>query len=491
MSGSAVLHVTSMPGGGVNRHIGDVSRAVPRPHVVWHVGGGGEVIERAASTPRYAVLAHGAHERQGEALADWLRRLGVGLVHVHSIQQAPRARAAWAARALGVPFVATLHDVLFMRRDGFEPGAPRDPDPQWLEDTAAFLAGAAARIAPSQYLAQLAMAHLQGQEVVVIPNGSPPREASVQRAARPEFLARRPARVAAVLGAIGPHKGARVLEEVAARLAGSDVAIAVIGYLDEQMDPGWRSPHLFVHGATQDEEHAALLHAYGAQIALFPNQVPESFSYALSDVWDAGLPALVPPEGALAERVLRHGGGWLLPAGFTAADIERELRRLLSAEGAGDLARVKSQLSRDDPPRVPRIPEMARSLEALYARFALDPAAGLDPHAAPAQSLLATSLDGALFRHELVRLADEHAQLKAGLEAERRQAARFESEAREWIAKLEHDVAALQGELRREFAAREGLAAEVERLRPGSDALRRLPAWLQRWLLRKSRDARR
>src|SRR5471032_272785 len=154
----------------------------------------------------------------------------------------------------------------------------------------------------------------------------------------------------------------------------------------------------------------------------------------------------------------RHGGGWLLPAGFDAPAVAAQLRRLLSAEGAGEVARVKSQLALPDPGRVPALDDMTRSLDALYARFAIDPAAPLDPQSAPVQELLAKNLDGALFRQELVRLADEMAQMKSALEStlefERRQAGDFKAEARRWIEKLEADVASVQAELAREVEAR-------------------------------------
>ena len=489
MPACAVLHVTSLPGGGVDRHIRDIARGSPRRHLAWHAAEGCDAIE-VLGERRVHALAPDATQGRGAALADWLRRQGVGLVHAHSVAAAPRERAAWAASALGVPTIATLHDVLFLRPDGFEPGAPRTPDAAWLMQTGTFLAAAAERVAPSDFIAGLARRFLPGLEVAVIPNGSPTRAAPCAREPRPEFAARRPRRAALVLGAIGPHKGARVIEEAAALLEGSGIAIVVVGYLDTQLDPGWRSPHLFIHGAWDDDEVAALAAAYGAQLALFPNQAPESFSYTLSDAWDAGLPALVAPEGALAERVARTGAGWLLPAGFGAAEVAAELRRLLSPAGEAELARVKSVLSNEDAGRVPRLDEMTRSLEALYARFGIDPAAPAEPDSRPAQELIARSLDGALFRQELARAADELAQVKAALAAERDAAERFRGEARGWIAKLEADVAALNGQLAEEVAERRRLGEENAHLALHKAAFDLLPRRLRSWLLRKAGDAR-
>jgi glycosyltransferase involved in cell wall biosynthesis len=459
MNPCAVLHVTSIPGGGVDRHIRDIARTVARHHLIWHTADTADVIEIPRAR-RFLPIDRAAFEREPSILARWLQAEGVGLVHAHSVNRATRARASWAAHALGAPAVVTLHDVLFLRREGFEPGASREPDPAWLAETSAYLREAAAVLTPSEYLAGVARGHVQGLEVAVVPNGSPTRRPSVPCAPRPEFAERARGRVVAVVGAIGPHKGARVLEEVARGLAGSDITLVVVGYMDTQILHGWHGDHLYVHGAFNDEEVAALLAGYGAELALFPNTVPESFSFTLSDVWAAGLPAVVPPDGALGERVRRHGAGWLLPEGFGAAEVESILRRLLSPQGAEELARVKSRLSQPDPGRVPTLDAMSRSLEALYARYGIDPRAPVDPESAPVQKLLATNLDGALFRPEMVRLAEALSDDQVYVQAQK-----FETEARAWIAKLEKDVEDLSAELAREVQLRRAFGEENERMR--------------------------
>jgi glycosyltransferase involved in cell wall biosynthesis len=490
MTDCAVLHVTSLPGGGVDRHVRDIARGAPRRHFVWHAAEAADAIEILGER-RILPLDREALAREPRVLERWLRSEGVGIVHAHSVADAPRERASWAAHALGVPRLLTLHDVLFLRREGFEPGASARADPPWLAQTAAFAREAAAVVAPSRFIAGLAREHIAGLEVAVIPNGSPPLPPPDRPAeARAAFAARRPRHVAAVLGSIGPHKGSAVLDALDGALAGSDIAIVVIGYLDAQVAPGWRGDHLYVHGAYDDDDVGALLRAYRAEVALFPNRVPESFSYALSDVWSAGVPVLVPAQGALGERVADHGGGWTMGPGASAGEIARALRGILVPAGNPELARVISQLRAADPDRVPTLESMTRSLDALYARFGIDAGVPLDARADEVQRLLATSLDGALFRQELVRLADELVQRRTGLEAERERARRFETESRAWIAKLEGDVAALQAELAREVEARRAFAEENAELRIHRQALESLPGLVRRLLLRKIRDAR-
>jgi glycosyltransferase involved in cell wall biosynthesis len=505
MAARAVLHVTSVPGGGVDRHIRDIARASARRHLVWHAAESGDAVEVLGDERHVFALAPHAVDEDPRAIAEWLRAQGVGMLHVHALTQAPRERARQLAKLLDVPAIVTLHDVLFLSPDAFAHGPAPQPDAAWLRDTAALIGTAAATLAPSEYLAGVARAHLPGIAIDVVANGSglafsPDPVPLHALYGTPPFR-----HVAAVLGAIGPHKGARMLEQVAEALADTDIGIVVIGYMDECNLPGWHRDHLFVHGTYQDAEVASLLRAYGARVGLFTNQVPESFSYTLSDLWAAGIPAIVPSAGALGERVARHGGGWLLPEGFDAARVASLLRTLFSDAGAAELARVESQVHANDPERIPTLDAMSRSLEALYQRFGVD-TGPLDPQSQPAQRLLATSLDGSLFRAEMIRFADEIAQLRQGLAYERGEYARVAAGMKEWIAKLEADIAALGAQVAREVAerheandalfeqrnenqrSREALRQCEQALQEARAQIERLPRFVQRWLRRSTRD---
>lgn len=488
MNDCAVIHVTSLSGGGVDRHVRDIARSPSRAHLIWHASESADVIEEPR-TGRFHALNGGALEAGRDALAQWLRARGVGLVHLHSSDRAVRARAALACEALGVPQVTTLHDILFLRPDAFEAREPETPDGPWIAQVSTSLRASRAVLAPSEYVAALARNHVPGLEVEVVPNGSSATRAAQARA-NPAFLAAKPARVVAVLGAIGPHKGARLIDELTAHLEGSDIAIIVIGYLDAQLLPGWRVPgRLYVHGAFTDEEASALLAAYGAQLVLFPGTVPESFSYALSDAWSAGVPVLVPSVGALGERVARHGGGWLLADDFNARSVAAELRSLVGGARDAERARVQSELARPDPSRVPLLDTMTRSLDALYSRFGIAPDGTGDESAI--ERLLAANLDGVEFRKELVRLAEDLAQTQSALEDTRTKADAFEKEARAWVAKLEGDVQALQADITAKVEDVRRQGQEIVQLQIHKDAFDLLPEILRKLLLKKILNARR
>src|SRR6185503_7505004 len=164
----AVVHVTSLLGGGVNRHVRDIARSSARRHLVWHVGERAEVMQNAE---RYRPLDPARVDGDRAAWRDWLRSQGAGVIHLHSLEAPARRRASEAREALGAGLVATLHDVLFLRRDAFEVGSD-EPDPAWLSENARLLRDCDAVLAPSEHIAALARRHVEGLEVTVVPNGS-------------------------------------------------------------------------------------------------------------------------------------------------------------------------------------------------------------------------------------------------------------------------------------------------------------------------------
>jgi len=91
------------------------------------------------------------------------------------------------------------------------------------------------------------------------------------------------------------------------------VRFVLIGYLDVQHSP-WQSgdARLTVHGRYEPSELPALLDHYRVVLVLYPSAGPETFSFTLSEARAAGRPALVPPIGALAERMNGSGAGWVM-----------------------------------------------------------------------------------------------------------------------------------------------------------------------------------
>ena len=77
-----------------------------------------------------------------------------------------------------------------------------------------------------------------------------------------------------------------------------------------------------------EEEATALIRAQQAHLALIPSVWPETWCFALSRAWDAGLPAAAFDLGAPAERIRRTGRGWVLPLALPPPALNDALLRL-------------------------------------------------------------------------------------------------------------------------------------------------------------------
>jgi len=476
----AILHITAAEGGGTDRYIRDLAATAQGRHWIWHASAGLDVIEDVAARRFFTP-------RDDEALARWMRGSGVGIVHLHGVTPDCTARLGQAQRARRLPYIVSLHDVSFIAPDAFATGGMPVADPEWVASLHDFLRGAAAIVAPSEFIRDLAVAHFGDVGITTIAPGyrAPPAASPPEP---PIFVEHPHTRVVAVVGAVGPHKGSQLLPAIAVKLAELDAALVVIGYTDTQITRGWVVPgELYIHGPYEDEALEGWLAAYRVDCVLFPNRLPESFSYTLSEAWAAGLPVIVPDEGALGERVARHGGGWRLPPGFGAAEVAALFARLWSPEGAAEWAQVKSAIAPADDVRIPTLAAMARDFDLLYSRFALPPASAPASDADAIVPLVAANLEGFAFRRELVNLADELGRAKDALAEAKPWVAKLESDiaaTRAWAQKLEHDVDVLNASVAE-------LVDEKRRLIDIRDAFELLPSLVRRILLKWAFRARR
>jgi hypothetical protein len=145
-----------------------------------------------------------------------------------------------------------------------------------------------------------------------------------------------------VLGAIGPEKGARHLDRLAARIRerGLPLRLVLVGYTDCVNRDQSPDRVLTIHGPYRSEEIEALFDYYGIAVVVFPSVWPETFSYTLGETWKAGRPALVPPVGALRERVAATGAGWIMDGWPDPDRVLDQLMTLTAPGNSGELART-------------------------------------------------------------------------------------------------------------------------------------------------------
>lgn len=131
-----------------------------------------------------------------------------------------------------------------------------------------------------------------------------------------------------VVGGISDDKGYDVILNCARDAARRRLAMSfvVVGYtMDDArlLDTG----NAFVTGPFEEDELPGLIASQRPQLGFVPSQCPESWCYALSSLWKAGLMVAAFSLGAQAERIQRTGRGLLMPLGLPAGKINDALLR--------------------------------------------------------------------------------------------------------------------------------------------------------------------
>jgi GT2 family glycosyltransferase/glycosyltransferase involved in cell wall biosynthesis len=188
-----------------------------------------------------------------------------------------------------------------------------------LARSARVLAGARRVVAPSDDAARRLARHFAGVRPVVEPWERDPAPA---RPAIPRGTVRR----VAVVGAIGTQKGYDLLLACVrdARARRLPVEFVVVGHTADDarlLDAG----PVFITGRYDDAEAVSLIRAQGADLAFMPSIWPETWCFALTRTWEAGLSVAAFDIGAQAERIRRTGRGWLLPLGLPASRVNAAL----------------------------------------------------------------------------------------------------------------------------------------------------------------------
>jgi GT2 family glycosyltransferase len=336
-----VLHVVHHAGGGTETHVRALiagSKERWRHCLAVAVGDAWTVEEHRHDG---SIATYAFHRAEGESWPAFVQGLcatfAVALVHVHNLS-ACRDGLLEALAASPIPYGYTVHDfnfacptITFLDAGGRFCGAQTDAArcaaclaaqapfaaidiERWRARHAALVAKAAFLVAPSRWAARTFARYFPGREPTVIPHGamSGVRTAGARQAV---LLPGDAVPTVAVLGAIGPDKGARTLERLVerARVTHAPVRFVLIGYLDVRHEPWQSDDAIFtVHGRYAPGDLPELLAHYRVALVLYPSIGPETFSYTLTEAWQAGRPVLVPPIGALAERVAATGAGVVL-----------------------------------------------------------------------------------------------------------------------------------------------------------------------------------
>ncbi len=345
----AVLLVTLGRKGGVERHVAERTDALTTEG--WRVlklapDAGDEAGDLCRVTAHGEPFADLAYRLPGEweALIAVLARLRIARVEFHHTLGLDSIVLDLPAR-LGAPFDIVVHDYSWIcPRITLIDGAGRycgEPDIAACERciavngalieeglsvtelrsrSARLFHQAAAVTAPSGDVATRLRRHFPWLTPRISP-WEPPIPTPACRAAPPGDLIR-----AAVIGAIGEHKGYGALLACARDAAARDLPLdfVVIGFTEDD-SPLFDTGRVFITGPFEEGEAQGLLARERCDVLLFASVAPETWSYALSDGLRSGLPIVALAFGAVAERLEGVGRARLLPPGADPAALNDAL----------------------------------------------------------------------------------------------------------------------------------------------------------------------
>jgi glycosyltransferase involved in cell wall biosynthesis len=122
-----------------------------------------------------------------------------------------------------------------------------------------------------------------------------------------------------VVGQIGYHKGAKVVQELADEIKARklDTQIVVIGTIEAQCEQSV----VRQTGSYRHDNLPALIESSGVNIMLFPSIWPETFSYVVQELIELGLPVACYDLGAPAERLSDYKKGLILKEATASATL--------------------------------------------------------------------------------------------------------------------------------------------------------------------------
>lgn len=127
----------------------------------------------------------------------------------------------------------------------------------------------------------------------------------------------------AFIGALGIHKGSRILQELRKTKKLKNIKIHLFGIFDSLEQKNTK--HFMNHGKYKREELKGLLQKNNIQLICLFSTWPETYSYTMTESIACGIPVLSFDLGAIEERIHKYGLGWTINRNATIDQIINKL----------------------------------------------------------------------------------------------------------------------------------------------------------------------
>lgn len=165
----------------------------------------------------------------------------------------------------------------------------------------------------------------------------------------------------AFIGAIGIHKGSKILQELRKSKKLKNIMVHLFGVFDspEQKD----TKHFINHGKYKREELKELLKENNIKVICLFSTWPETYSYTMTESIASGIPVLSFDMGAIDERIHKYGLGWTISRNASVDDIFNKLTEI-----SNDLRGYKKIITNINKYQIKTTAEMANEYLKIYSK---------------------------------------------------------------------------------------------------------------------------
>ena len=132
----------------------------------------------------------------------------------------------------------------------------------------------------------------------------------------------------AFIGAIGYHKGSKILEDFIKTNMIPNVRIHLFGIIDSQYTKN--NKHYINHGKYVREELKDLLKKNNIKLICLLSTWPETYSYTMTEAIACGIPVISFDFGAIAERIHKYKLGWVIKPTNNSFEIAKEISKIMN-----------------------------------------------------------------------------------------------------------------------------------------------------------------
>lgn len=165
----------------------------------------------------------------------------------------------------------------------------------------------------------------------------------------------------AFIGAIGIHKGSKILQELRKSKKLKNVKIHLFGIFDSPEQKNTK--HFINHGKYKREELKDLLKENNIKLICLFSTWPETYSYTMTESIASGIPVLSFDMGAINERIHKYKLGWTISRNSNVNDIINKLLEI-----SNDYNGYKKIINSINKYQIKTTKEMANEYVTIYSK---------------------------------------------------------------------------------------------------------------------------